>query len=123
MSFLALLLIAVASLGLLGMAFYSAETKRKEIGIRKVFGASIVNITMFLTRGYFNLLLIAIIIAAPLSWLICDLFLQQFSYRIGLGIDIFLLGIFVVLVFGLGTVLSQTFKAAIANPINSIKYE
>ena len=123
MSFLALLLIAVASLGLLGMAFYSAETKKKEIGVRKVFGASIVNITTFLTRGYFNLLLIAIIISAPLSWLICDLFLQQFVYRIRLGIDIFLLGIFVVLVFGLGTVLSQTFKAAIANPINSIKYE
>jgi putative ABC transport system permease protein len=123
MRFLALMLIAIASLGLLGMAFYSAETKKKEIGIRKVLGASIFHITKFLTKGYFNLLLTAIFIAAPLSWILCNFFLQQFVYRIRLGIDIFLLGIFLMLVCGLGTVLSQTIKAAIANPIDSIKYE
>jgi|GEM_PF-301096 len=123
MRFLALMLIAIASLGLLGMAFYSAETKKKEIGIRKVVGASIFHITKFLTKGYFNLLVIAIFIAAPISWILCNFFLQQFVYRIRLGIDIFLLGIFIMLVCGLGTVLSQTVKAAVANPIDSLKYE
>jgi putative ABC transport system permease protein len=123
MGFLSLLLLSIASLGLLGMTFYSIGTRRKEIGIRKVIGASVLAVTLNLSKGFFRLLFIAIILATPISWLAGNFFLQQFPYRMEPGAGLFLMGIGLMLLIGLTTVLSQTIKAAYANPLDYIRYE
>ena len=114
--FVAFLAISISSLGLLGMATYAAETRRKEIGIRKVLGAEVKGLLILLSRGFITLLIIATIIAIPLGYLINNIWLENFAYRIHLGPAIFLTGISVVFVIGFLTIGSQTLKAALTNP-------
>jgi len=84
-SFIAFLAITISSLGLLGMAIYTTETRRKEIGIRKVLGAEINGLLYLLSRGFMVMLFIATLIAVPLAYLINHLWIQEFAYRIRLG--------------------------------------
>lgn len=119
----ALLAIIVASLGLLGMAIYNAESRVKEVGIRKVMGAEISNIFVLLSKGFLLLLAIAIIIAAPLAYFVNSLWLQEIANRITIGPGIMGSGILILLSIGMITIGSQAIRAAFANPVNSLKDE
>jgi putative ABC transport system permease protein len=123
LGFLVFIAIAVASLGLLGLVVYTVEVKRKEISIRKIVGASKKQLIQKLSKGFINLLLIAGIIAMPIGYILGTLFLQNFSQRVSFGI-LNLLGCFmVVFSIGLLTIISQTYKAAMANPVKNLRTE
>ena len=119
----ALLAIIVASLGLLGMAIYNAESRVKEVGIRKVMGAEISHIFVLLSKGFLLLLAIAIIIAAPMAYLVNSLWLQEIANRVTIGPGIMGSGILILLSIGMITIGSQAIRAAFANPVNSLKDE
>ena len=118
-----LLSILVVSLGLYGLASFSAAKRTKEIGIRKTLGASVSDIMILLSKDFARLFLIANAIAWPVSYALIKKWLQSFAYRINLGPQIFLLAAFLALVIMLLSVGSQAIKAAIANPVDSLKYE
>jgi putative ABC transport system permease protein len=123
LSFAAFLAVTIACLGLLGMAMYAIERRRKEIGIRKVLGATETKIVYILSKEYLKMLLIAIIIAAPLSYFVNNAWLQNFPNKVEFGLGTILISIAFLLILGLITIGSQTFKAAISNPINALRYE
>lgn len=123
LGFISFLAITIASLGLLGMAAFTAESKKKEIGIRKVHGAKIGNIALSLSNGYLWLFALAILITAPTAYFINTLWLEEFSYHVNFSIWILLIGIGIMFVLGSSTVLSQTFRAAMANPVESLRDE
>lgn len=123
LSFLAFIAIAIASLGLLGLVVYTVEVKRKEISIRKIVGADKKQLIQMLSRGFINLLFIAGAIAIPIGYIFGRLFLQNFAQRASFGF-IHLLGCFMLMFsIGLFTVISQTYKAAMANPVKSLRTE
>jgi putative ABC transport system permease protein len=121
--FFSFLTIFIAMIGLLGLVSYSAQRRTKEIGIRKVLGASIANIFYLLSREFLKLQLIANLIAWPLAYFILNQILQQFAYRIDIGLWIFILAGIATLVISLVTVSAQILKAALANPISALRYE
>lgn len=119
----ALLTILIACLGLFGLVTYIAEARTKEIGIRKVLGASVVSITTLLSKDFLILVLIALVIASPIAYYAMNSWLQDFSYRIEISWWVFVLaGVLAVLV-ALLTVGFQAVKAAVMNPIKSLKSE
>lgn len=123
LGFLVFIAIAVASLGLLGLVVYTVEVKRKEISIRKIVGAGKAQLIRKLSRGFVNLLLIAGLIAMPIGYILGSLFLQNFAQRTSFGI-FQLLGCFmIVFLIGLFTVISQTYKAAMVNPVKNLRTE
>jgi putative ABC transport system permease protein len=117
------LAILIGCLGLFGLSAYSAEQRTKEIGIRKVLGATTSNVTMLLVREFTKWVLLAVLIAWPVGYYIMNTWLQNFAYRVGLGVDTFLLAALLALVIAIMTVTYQAVKAAVANPIDSLKYE
>jgi putative ABC transport system permease protein len=119
-SFLA---IFISCLGLFGLASFVADLKTKEIGVRKVLGASVSNIVFQLTKGFTKGIVLANIIAWPLAFFAMSKWLQQFAYRIKIGIWIFALSGILALAIALLTVSYHTFKAATANPVDSLRYE
>jgi putative ABC transport system permease protein len=117
------LAIFISCLGLFGLAAFMAERRVKEIGIRKVLGASIVQLWMLLSREFVLLVLIACIIASPLAlWLMSD-WLQKYDYRISISWWVFVIAGILALVIALITVSSQAIKAALANPVKSLRTE
>ena len=122
-SYFTLLAIIIACLGLFGMASYTAEQRTKEIGIRKVLGASASGIVYLLSQEMIRLLIVANIIAWPLAYFLMQNWLENFAYQIDIGVLPFVLS--AALVFGVGfiTISYQSIKAALANPIDSIRYE
>jgi len=121
--FVSLIAIVIAGMGLLGMATYSAETKIKEIGIRKVLGASVKGILIQISRGYIYMLLIAIIIATPIAYFLNNTWLQFFAIRINFSIWILVFGVALLLILGLLAIGSQTLKAALSNPAKTLRDE
>ncbi len=119
----ALLAIIIACLGLFGLATYIAEQRTKEIGIRKVLGASVGNIVRMLSTDFVKLVMLAFIIATPIAWWFMNRWLQDFAFRIDLNWWIFAVTGFVALVIALITLSFQAIKAAIANPVDSLKTE
>ena len=119
----AFLAIIIACLGLFGLSTYAVEQRTKEIGIRKVVGASIPGIVILLSKEFTKWVLIANIIAWPAAYVFMKNWLQDFVYRINLGWQIFTLSAILALVISLITVSYQSIKAALANPIESLKYE
>ena len=119
-SFLAIL---IACLGLLGMATYSTERKTKEVGIRKVLGAAEHSIVFILSKSFLKLLAISILIAAPLSYFINRMWLDELPNRVEFGIETVMLGSLLMLGLGLITIGSQTLRAARQNPVDSLKDE
>jgi len=117
------LAIVLACLGLFALAAYTTAQRTKEIGIRKVLGASIGNITFLVSKEFMQLVFIAIIIASPLAWLAASRWLQDFAYRININWWIFiapgLLAVFIAMI----TVSAQAIKAAVANPVKSLRTE
>lgn len=121
---LGLLAISISCLGLLGMVVYATETRTKEIGVRKVMGASTKSVAMLLSKDYVKLMLIAAVIATPLTYLVFDLLLfGSEHYPISIGVLEIFISIVIMFVLGISTVLSQTLKASKANPVETLKYE
>ncbi|MFC2084223.1 ABC transporter permease [Bacteroidota bacterium] len=118
-----ILAIIIACLGLFGLASFTAEQKTKEIGIRKTLGASEYNLIYLLCREFLGLVIIAAIISFPVSYFLLEQWLENFAYRIELGVFTFLLSGLMALVIALLTVGYQAVKAAFANPIDALRYE
>jgi len=119
----AVLTILVACLGLFGLATYAAEQRTKEIGIRKVLGASVTSVTKMLSKDFIKLVFIACLIAFPLSWWAMNKWLQSFAYRINISWWIFLAAAVAALFIALLTISFQAIKAAVANPVKSLRTE
>lgn len=118
-----ILAISIASLGLLGLAAFTARQRIKEIGIRKVLGASVTSITTLLSKDFMKLVAIAILIATPITWIAMGYWLQEFAYRTTISWWIFGIAGAIALFIALVTVSIQAIKAAVANPVNSLKNE
>ena len=119
----ALLAIFIACLGLFGLASFATEQRVKEIGIRKVLGASVSSISARLSLEFTRSVLASNLIAWPVAYLIMAKWLQNFAYKTSLGIGIFILSALFALGLALLTVLYQSIKAASANPVRALKYE
>ncbi|MCJ7581499.1 MAG: ABC transporter permease, partial [Candidatus Aminicenantes bacterium] len=113
----------IACLGLFGMASFTAEQRTKEIGIRKVLGASVSGVVVLLSKDFLKLVLFANIIAWPIAYLAMKKWTQGFSYQAGIGIEMFVTTAVLAAVIALLTVSFQSIKAALSHPINAIKYE
>jgi len=121
--YFAILAIIIASLGLFGLASFTAEQRMKEIGIRKVLGASVQNLVFLMTSQFTKWVLIADLIAFPAAYYIMKKYLEQYAYRIDLSVSVFLLAGVLALIVALLTVGFQAIKAAIMNPVKTLKYE
>jgi len=119
----AILTIIIACLGLFGLVTYAAEQRVKEIGIRKVLGATLGNIVGMLSKDYLKLVLVAAIIAFPLSWYFMSKWLEDFAYRIHISWWNFLVAGCIALVIALITISFQAIKAALANPVKNLRTE
>ncbi|MEO9022014.1 MAG: ABC transporter permease [Ginsengibacter sp.] len=119
----ALLTIFVACLGLFGLVTFTAQQRTKEIGIRKVLGASVTSITKMLSKDFLKLVSIASLIAFPVGWWAMNKWLQSFAYRIHISWWIFFISGFVAILIALITVSFQAIKAALANPVESLRSE
>jgi ABC-type antimicrobial peptide transport system permease subunit len=117
------LTIFISCLGLFGLAAYMAENRQKEIGIRKVLGASVAGIAKMLSKEFVVLVIISIIIATPIGWLLMNKWLQNYNYRIEISWQVFVLAGLVSLIIALLTISFQSIKAAIANPVKSLRTE
>jgi len=115
--------IFVACLGLFGLSIYTAERRRKEIGVRKVLGASVQNVVGLLSRDFLKLVLIATMIACPVAWFAMDKWLQDFVYRIQIAWWIFVAAGSLAILIALLTISFQSIKAATANPVKSLRTE
>ena len=115
--------IFIACLGLFGLATYTAEQRTKEIGIRKVLGASVSQVTQMLSKEFLKLVLIASVIAFPVAWWAMNKWLQSFAYRVNISWWIFAVAGLATLLIALLTVSFRAIKAAIANPVNSLRTE
>jgi putative ABC transport system permease protein len=115
--------VTLACLGMLGMAMYTTQTRVKEIGVRKVMGASVTDIVYLLSRSFLILIGMAALIGAPISFLLGDLFLTNYAYRIEITPWLMMSGIGIITVLGLLTICSQTLRAAVSDPVKSLRYE
>ncbi|MFC2165774.1 ABC transporter permease [Acidobacteriota bacterium] len=113
----------VACLGLLGLASFAAEQRTKEIGIRKVLGASVPGIILMMSREFTRWVLLANVIAWPIAYYIMLRWLRSFAYRSEIGFSVFILSGFMAMAIALLTVSIQAIKAAAANPVDSLRYE
>ncbi|MEX6687984.1 ABC transporter permease [Danxiaibacter flavus] len=118
-----ILAILIACLGLLGLVTYAAEQRIKEIGIRKVLGANVTGIIAMLSGDFVKLVCIAVVIATPVAWLAMNKWLQEFAYRITIQLWLFALAGIIALIIALATVSFQAIKAAMANPVKSLRSE
>jgi putative ABC transport system permease protein len=121
--FFAILAIFVASLGLFGLASFTAAQRTKEIGIRKVLGSSVPNIFLLLSKDFLKLVIIANLIAIPIVWFLMDQWLSGFAFRITIGAWIFVVAAIITSLIALVTVSYQSINAAITNPVRSLRYE
>jgi putative ABC transport system permease protein len=121
--FVALLAVFIAALGLLGLTIYAAEQRVKEIGIRKVLGAGVSGIVLMLSKDFLKLVLIAAIIAIPVSWIFMHKWLEGFAYRININGWVFVFSALVAVIIAMATIGLQVVKAAIANPVKSLRTE
>ena len=117
------LTIFISCLGLFGLATYMAENRIKEIGVRKVLGASVSGIIALLSKDFVTLVIISLIVASPIAWYCMNKWLGYFSYRINIEWWVFILAGFLSITISLLTVSFQAVKAAVANPVNSLKGE
>lgn len=117
------LAVTLACLGMLGMAMYSTQTRIKEIGIRKVMGAESWQVVLVLSRSFFLLIAIAVLVGVPAGYMIGGMFLESFAYKISMSFMLIGTGVMIIIVLGALTIASQTFQAARLNPVNSLRYE
>ena len=118
-----LITIFISCMGLFGLAMYTAQTRKREIGIRKIIGASVTDITTMLTKDFGKLVIIATIIATPIAWLLMNKWLEDFAYRVNVSLWVFLAAMIIALVIAILTVSYQSIKAALANPVKNLRTE
>lgn len=123
LSVLSFLAVLISCLGLLGMATYTAETRTKEIGVRKVLGSSVWQIVVLLSKGYLKMLMVAVVIATPLAYLLNNLWLDFFVYRVSISVGVLLFSVFILLIISVLTVFSQSWRVAKISPIKSLRTE
>jgi putative ABC transport system permease protein len=119
----ALLAVMIACLGLFGLATYAAEQRTREIGIRKVLGASVGNLVSMLSKDFLKLVAFSALFAFPLAWWGMNHWLQDFAYRIQISWWIFLLATLIALCIAFATVGVQALKAALNNPVRALRNE
>jgi len=117
------LAIFIGCLGLFGLASFMANQKTKEIGVRKVMGASVQSIVILFSKEFVILIIIGFALAAPMSWYFSNQWLNQFAYKIDVGPIVFVMGLVTTFLIAIFTVGYRSFKAATANPVDSLKYE
>ncbi len=117
------LAIIIACLGLFGLASHTAERRTKEIGVRKVLGASESNLVLLLVRGIVILVIVAVVIAGPIAYLVMSEWLTNFAYRTEISAMTFITAAIGALMIAIATVSYQAIKVAIDNPINALRYE
>lgn len=122
-SFFAVVAITVSCLGLLGLVSYMAEQRTKEIGVRKVLGASVTSVVILLSKDFLKLVLIAILISFPLTWYTMELWLQDFAFKVDIGWQIFAFAGLLSMLTAIVTISMQSMRAALMNPVNSLKIE
>ncbi|SEO67356.1 ABC transporter permease [Mucilaginibacter sp. OK283] len=115
--------ILISCLGLLGLAAYTAQVRTREIGVRKVLGASVTGVIGLLAKDFIKLVLIAIVIAFPLAWYAMSNWLNGFAYRIPIHWTVFVLAAFIAIVVAFVTISFQSIKAALANPVKTLRSE
>ncbi|MGZ4000294.1 MAG: ABC transporter permease, partial [Mucilaginibacter sp.] len=113
----------IACLGLFGLAASIAEQRTKEIGIRKVLGASVSGIARLLTSDFLKLVVMSILIASPIAWYLMNKWLTNFHYRIDVNVWAFVIAGMMAILFALLTISSHAIKAAMANPVKSLRSE
>ena len=122
-SFFAILAIAISCLGLFGLSSFVAAQRTKEIGVRKVLGASVLVVWNLLSKDFISLVFISFLVAAPVAWYLMNNWLRSYNYRITISWEIFLLSGLIAIVIALITVSYQAIKAAVANPVKSLRTE
>ncbi len=115
--------IFIACLGLFGLSLFATSQRTKEVGVRKVLGASVSNIVLLLSKDFIKFVLIAFIIASPVAWFVMHNWLNDFAYRINISAWIFIAAGLLSVVIALATISFQAIKAAIANPVKSLRTE
>jgi ABC-type antimicrobial peptide transport system permease subunit len=115
--------IIISCLGLFGLAAYTAERRTKEIGVRKVLGASVSGLAGLLSKDFLKLVALSCLVAFPISWWYMNNWLQNYTYRINISWWIFIAAGALAIIIALATVSFQAIKAAIANPIKSLRTE
>ena len=121
--FFTILTIILAASGLFGLTLFTLQKRTKEIGIRKVLGASVGNLMTLLTKEFLFLMLVANIIAWPVAYYFMNKWLQNFAYKIGIGMLPFIVTTVIVIAISMGTIIIQTLKVALANPVESLRSE
>ena len=122
-SLFAVIAICIACLGLFGLSMYATRQRTKEIGIRKVLGASLTGVTALLSKDFLQLVFLAILIAFPIAWLLMNKWLEDFAYRITISWWMFVVAGTVTVLIAVITVSFQAIKAAVANPVKSLRTE
>ena len=122
-NYFTLIAIFIACLGLFGLTSFIAEQKTREIGIRKVLGASVSKIIVMLSKEFIRWIILSAVIAFPVSWYAMDRWLQNFAYRTNLGFEVFTASIVIAFLIAQLTVSYHSIKAATADPVDSLKYE
>jgi putative ABC transport system permease protein len=120
---LVILGIIIACLGLLGLTTFSAQQRVKEIGVRKVLGASVPHVVALLSKDFLKLVLIALVFAIPVAWWLMNEWLKDFAYRVNIGWWIFLVAAVIAIIIAFITISTQAIKAAIRNPVKSLRTE
>jgi putative ABC transport system permease protein len=115
--------IFIGCLGLLGLVSFMANQKLKEIGVRKVFGASVTGILVLFSKEFVRLIIVAFVVAAPLAWYFMNLWLQNFKYHISIHWSDYVIGLLFTMIIALGTVAYRSVKAGLSNPIDSLRAE
>jgi len=115
--------IIIACLGLFGLATFAAQQRVKEIGIRKVLGASVSNLIGLLSKDFLKLVIIALILAIPIAWFAMNRWLQDFAYRVNIHWWVFIIAAVITVLIAWITISTQAFKAAAANPVKSLRNE
>jgi putative ABC transport system permease protein len=121
--YFSILALFISCLGLLGLSSFATENRRKEIGIRKVNGASTTELLRLLTKDFSILILIAFIISIPVAYYFGNMWLSSFAYRTEIGIWIFLIAGLIAIILAMATVSYHTLKSALRNPVDALRYE
>jgi putative ABC transport system permease protein len=115
------LAIVISCLGLLGMATYATETRMKEVSIRKILGSSNGSLVFLLSKGFFGILIIAVVLAVPAAYFLNTLWLQKMAYHVAVDTSVMALGVLIMMTFGALTIGSQTWRATVVNPVDNLK--
>lgn len=121
--YISFLAVALACLGMLGMAMYATQTRIKEVGVRKVMGASVKDVVILLSKSFMVLIAVAVVLGVPASIFMSNLFLELYAYKIQVTPLLIFAGISIICGLGLIIICSQTIKVAITNPVKSLRYE